>query len=69
MCFDKSNTLKYCVTSKNKIPLLQLIITTDGNKDYFNIQNVIVIIYCQLHYECTQCHYCYGAFMVFQVFR
>jgi len=49
MCFGKSDTMKYCITSKNKIPLLQLIITTDGNKDNNNIQNVIVIIYYQLH--------------------
>jgi len=49
MCFDKTNTLKYCITSKNKIPLLQLIFVTDGSKDNINVQNVIVIIYCQLH--------------------
>jgi len=49
MCYDKSDTVKYCIISKNKIPLLQLVITTDGSKDNINIQNAIVIIYCKLH--------------------
>jgi hypothetical protein len=49
MYFDKSDTIKYCITLNNKIPLLQLIVTIDGNKDNINIQNVIVLIYCQLH--------------------
>jgi len=41
--------MKYFITSKNKILLLQLIITADGSKDNINIPNIIVIIYCQLH--------------------
>jgi len=28
--------MKYCITLNNEIPLLQLIVTTDGSKDNIN---------------------------------